>query len=111
MTEQSFTDLIQTTASALNDGGITSIVPVDGPVLINQWLEKLDRSPANQQVVTSLEELKSQLESEEPDTVTVKAILLDMSEQLSVLASNADSDFRVPLRNLANAIQTLATSL
>ncbi|MGA0559551.1 hypothetical protein ACO2Q8_23025 [Larkinella sp. VNQ87] len=111
MATQHLSELIHTTVAALNDGGVTSIVPVDGPALIDRWLGQLDDSPANQQVVTSLHELKSQLESNEPDPVTVKAILLDLSEQLSVRASSVDADFREPLRNLADAILTLATSL
>ncbi|GAB3261073.1 hypothetical protein GCM10027347_25870 [Larkinella harenae] len=111
MSTQQPTELINTTIAALNDGGVTSIVPVDGLSLINNWLEMLDDSVSNQQVVTSLEELKSQLESEDPDPVTVKTILLDLSEQLNVQASNNESDFREPLRNLSNAIQTLASSL
>lgn len=111
-TEQQ-TSLINTTISALNDGGITSIVPVDGPELIDQWIQTLERSPspATEQVLTSLTELKSQLESEYPDPTSVKTILLDMSEQLNVLASNINSEFREPLRNLSNAIQTLASAL
>ncbi|GAB3907417.1 hypothetical protein GCM10028803_41120 [Larkinella knui] len=113
MTTEQSSELINTTISALNDGGITSIVPVDGPELIDQWIETLERSPSpsTQQVLTSLTELKSQLESEYPDPTSVKAIMIDMSEQLSVLASNDGSDFHEPLRNLSNAIQTLASSL
>ncbi|GAB3319685.1 hypothetical protein GCM10027299_12440 [Larkinella ripae] len=111
MATQQPTELIHTTISALNDGGITSIIPVDGLSLIDNWLGQLDGSPANQQVVTSLSDLKSQLESDNPDTITVKTILLDMSEQLNVQASSTEPDFREPLRNLSNAIQTLASSL
>lgn len=111
MATQQPTDLINTTISALNDGGVTSIIPVDGLSLIDNWLETLDDSAGNQQVVTSLRELKSQLESDNPDTITVKTILLDLSEQLNVQASSADADVREPLRNLSNAIQTLASSL
>ncbi|RAJ94045.1 hypothetical protein LX87_03929 [Larkinella arboricola] len=111
MATQQPTELIHTTISALNDGGVTSIVPVDGLSLIDNWLETLDDSAGNQQVVTSLQELKSQLESDAPDPVTVKTILLDLSEQLNVQASNSDASIHEPLRDLSNAILTLATSL
>jgi hypothetical protein len=104
-------DLIQSTITSLTEGGVTSIVPTDGASLIDNWLDLLDHSPATQQVRTSLEELKSQLDSGYPDATTVRTILLDLSEQLSVQASNAEHDLRAPLRDLANAIQGFATSL
>lgn len=110
-TNQQPTELIDTTVSALTDGGITSIVPTDGVSLINSWLKVLGESPATQQIHTSLEELKSQLESGYPDPVTVRNIIFDLSEQLNVQASSAAHEYREPLRKLSDAIQGFASSL
>ncbi|WP_128545802.1 hypothetical protein [Larkinella soli] len=105
------TELITTTVTSLNDGGITSIIPPDAFPLLDQWLDTLEPSGQTQQIITSLNDLKSQIDSGNPDAVVVRTILLDLSDQTSVLASNADADLRRPLADLADAIQTLATSL
>ena len=110
-TNQQPTELINSTISALTDGGITSIVPTDGVSLINSWLSVLGNSPATQQIHTSLDELKSQLESGYPDAVTVRNIILDLSEQLNVQASGAAQEYREPLRNLSNTILGFGNSL
>ncbi|WP_266363872.1 hypothetical protein [Tellurirhabdus rosea] len=104
-------DLINNTVSALNDGGVTSIVPTDGPLLIDYWIDVLAEAPQSQQLRISLQELRSQLESGNPDAVTVRTIMLDMSDQLSVVAQNSQPDIRDQLRPLAEAVHVFAISL
>jgi len=104
-------NLIDNTVSALSDGGVTSIVPTDGPLLIDYWIDVLAEAPQSRQLRTSLQELRSQLESGSPDAMTVRTIMLDLSDQLSVVTQNAPPELRDQLRPLAEAVHVFAVSL
>jgi len=105
-------ELIETTVSSLSTGGVTSLIPTEAPGLIDNWLDTLGDEANVRQVRTSLEELRSQLDSGYPDPMTVRTIMLDLADQLNVIATNhQDPVLREQLRPLSEVLLNFGNAL
>lgn len=102
---QHASNLVDLTAKAFN-GNVTSISPTDGISLIDSWITFLKSDDqAGNSVATPLNELKTELQSDNPDGVRVQQILADLASRTKQIATSADSDSKPRLNTLAEALE------
>jgi hypothetical protein len=97
---------LELTVSALKDGVLDLGLP-GGLVEVRRWEEVLAASeaPALVEIGAGLAELRGELESDEPDTGAVSALLLDLGNRtLAVAEPLEDGDTRSRLRELGNLL-------
>ncbi|SFD79752.1 hypothetical protein [Spirosoma endophyticum] len=102
---QHASNLVDLTARAFN-GNVTSISPTDGISLIDSWITFLKSDDqAGNSVATTLNELKTELQSDNPDGAHVQQILADLASQTKEIATSADSDSKPELNTLAKTLE------
>lgn len=103
--DQHAANLITTTVNAFN-GDVTSVSPMDGISLIDSWLSILNTDPEpGNSVVSNLNDLKAELRSGALDGARIQRILNDLTQQVTQLASVADTDSKPELTTLSAALQ------
>jgi hypothetical protein len=97
---------LELTVSALKDG-VLDLGLAGGLIEVRRWEEALAGSdaPALAEVGAGLAELRGELESDEPDTGAVSALLLSLGERtLAIGATLDDGDTRSRLLELGNLL-------
>lgn len=98
-------NLVDITAKAFN-GNVTSISPTDGISLIDSWIAFLksdDQSVSS--IANSLNDLKAELQSGDPNEAHLQQILGDLAKQTKQIANTADSDSKPGLTTLTEALE------
>lgn len=109
--DQHAANLVDTTVNAFN-GDSTSISPMDGISLIDSWVSALrDGDQATDSVGSSLSELKTELQSGNPDGSRIQGILEDLADQTKQTAQSADTEAKAKLNSLAEALQGFSRQL
>jgi hypothetical protein len=97
---------LELTVSALKDGVLDLGIP-GGLVEIRRWEDQLAASgaPALVEIGAGLAELRGELESDEPDTGTVSALLLDLGRRTLAVGETLDEgDTRRKVVELGNLL-------
>ncbi|WP_080054573.1 hypothetical protein [Spirosoma aerolatum] len=101
---QHASNLIDITVKAFN-GDSASVSPTDGMSLIDSWLDFLQ---TDHQHDTSLEDsltsLRAELQNSQHDGAHIQELLSELTQQVSQLASSADTDNKPKLTSLSNAL-------
>ncbi|MDB5242757.1 MAG: hypothetical protein JWP57_3382 [Spirosoma sp.] len=109
--DQHAANLVDTTVNAFN-GDTTSISAMDGISLIDTWSSALqDGGQDTESVTNSLKELRSELQSGNPDGARIQQILEDMVDQIKQIAKSADADVKPNLNSLAEALKGFSKQL
>jgi hypothetical protein len=109
--DQHAANLVTTTVNAFN-GDATSISPFDGISLINSWIAALKDSDQNtESVAGGLNELKTELQSGNPDGARIQQLLSYMVSQAREVASSAENDVKTKLNPLIEALQGFSQQL
>ena len=109
--DQHAANLVATTVNAFN-GDTTSISPMDGISLIDSWSSALQNGGQETESVTSsLKELRTELQSGNPDGSRIQEILKDMVDQVKKVAKSADADVKTNLNSLAEALKGFSEQL
>ena len=104
-------NLVDITINAFN-GDATSVSPMDGISLIDSWISTLrDGGQETNPVNSGLRELKSELQSGNPDGSRIQGILNDLADQARQAADSADDDVKTKLNPLVNALQGFSEQL
>jgi hypothetical protein len=104
-------NLVDTTINAFN-GDSTSISPMDGISLIDSWTSTLrDGGLDNNPVTSGLSELKTELQSGNPDGSRIQQILGELAEQVRGTADSADADAKIKLSSLAGSLEGFSQQL
>ncbi|MBC3788171.1 hypothetical protein [Spirosoma utsteinense] len=103
--DQHAANLVTTTVNAFN-GDTTSISPIDGISLIDSWISALSNSDQDtDSVAGGLNELRTELQSSNPDGARIQQLLGYMVDQANQVASSADAEVKETLDPLVNALQ------
>lgn len=97
---------LELTVSALKDG-VLDLGLSGGLIEVRRWEQALAGSdaPALAEVGAGLAELRGELESDEPDTGAVAALLLSLGERTLAIAETLDpGDTRSRMRELGNLL-------
>lgn len=109
--DQHAANLVDTTINAFN-GDATSISPMDGISLIDGWISALhDGGQDSNPVASGLSELKTELQSGNPDGSRIQQIIDDLADQAKQAASSADTDVQAKLNPLVSALQGFSQQL
>lgn len=111
--DQHAANLVDTTINAFN-GDATSVSPTDGISLIDSWISTLRNGDGGQDTdsaVDALSELKTELQSGNPDGARIQQILDDMANQVKQTATSADADLKTTLSSLADALRGFSKQL
>ena len=104
-------NLVDTTVNAFN-GDSTSISPMDGISLIDSWTSTLrDGGPDSNPVASSLSQLKTELQSGNPDGSQIQQILKELAQQVRGTAESADAEMQTKLSPLADALEGFSEQL
>lgn len=108
---QQTSNLITTTINAFN-GEVASISPLDGISLIDSWTSALrDTDQSANPVASSLGELKSELQSGNPDGNRIQQLLTEMTDEARAAADSADTDVKTRLNALIEALDGFGRQL
>lgn len=109
--DQHAANLVDTTINAFN-GDATSISPTDGISLIDSWISALsDSGQSTNPVASGLSELKSELQSGNPDGSRIQQIIDDLADQAGQAATSADGEVKAKLDPLVGALQGFSRQL
>ncbi len=109
--DQHAANLVDTTINAFN-GDATSISPTDGISLIDSWISALRNGGQDSNPVASgLNELKTELQSGNPDGSRIQQIIDDLADQAQQAAASADTDVKSKLSPLVEALQGFSQQL
>lgn len=109
--DQHAANLVDTTVNAFN-GDTTVISPMDGISLIDSWISTLrNGGQSTNPVANGLNELKTELQSGNPDRSRVWQILDDLADQANQAAMSADNDVKTKLDSLVGALQGFSQQL
>jgi uncharacterized phage infection (PIP) family protein YhgE len=109
--DQHAANLVATTVNAFN-GDTTSISPMDGISLIDSWSSALQNGgQETESVAGSLKELRTELQSGNPDGPRIQQILKDMVNQVKQIEKSADADVKTNLSSLAEALKGFSQQL
>ena len=109
--DQHAANLVDTTINAFN-GDATSISPTDGISLIDSWISALRNGGQDSNPVASgLSELKTELQSGNPDGSRIQQIVDDLANQAKQAATSADTDVQTKLTSLVSALQDFSQQL
>lgn len=106
MTEGPVEHDLELTVSALKDG-VLDLGLAGGLIEVRRWEDALAGSdaPALAEIGAGLAELRGELESDEPDTGAVSALLLSLGERtLAIGATLEEGDARSRLLELGNLL-------
>ncbi|GAA4450120.1 hypothetical protein GCM10023189_10270 [Nibrella saemangeumensis] len=105
------TALIDETINTFN-GSVTTISPMDGIALIDNWVSALHSGDASTNpVANTLSELKLELQSGNPKTDRIEDILDQLVEETRGFADSAEDNQRPSLNMLAAALDTFRKQL
>ncbi len=90
-------DLLDTTMLTL-EGDLTRLIPQNGKGIIDEWLTTLGQASNTKELATSLEQLKTQVESGQPNLGEVQQLLLTMADQTRTLAPAVGPEGELPTR-------------
>lgn len=109
--DQQASNLITTTINAFN-GNSTTISPMDGISLIDSWVSTL-RSTGQETnpVVGGLGDLKTELQSGNPDGTRIGQLINELADQLKAAADSAETDVQNRLNALVEALQGFSRQL
>lgn len=109
--DQHAANLVGTTINAFN-GDATSISPTDGISLIDSWVSALcDGGQDTDPVAGALSELKTELQSGNPDGSRIQGILEGLADQTKQAAQSADTEVKAKLNSLVDALQGFSQQL
>jgi len=109
--DQHAANLVTTTVNAFN-GDATSVSPVDGISLIDSWIAALKNSDQDtESVAGGLNELKTELQSGNPNGNRIQELLGYMVSQAREVASSAETDVSTKLNPLIEALQGFSQQL
>lgn len=93
------------TVSALKDGVLDLGIP-GGLIEVRRWEDALagSEAPALVEIGAGLAELRGELESDEPDTGVVSALLLDLGARTLAVGGTFDGDLRSRLLELGHLL-------
>ena len=101
------TDLLDNTMVTLT-ADVSDLTPQSGKGMIDKWISTLTGPENTKDIVTLLEQLKTQLEAGQPNAGEVQKVLVDLANQtreMSVMAG-PEGDIATRLEALAAALQT-----
>ena len=106
------TDLLDTTMTTLTTD-VAAMTPQSGKGVIDQWIDTLSESENTKDIVNLLQQLKTQLESGEPNPEETGKILFDLATQTHELGVTVGPEGDMPprLEALAATLQTTAGQL
>jgi hypothetical protein len=108
---QHASNLVDITINAFN-GNTTDISPFDGITLIDTWITTLRNGEENTiSVANGLSELKSELQSGNPNGWHIRGILENLVNQVRHTASLADTDVKTKLTPLIEALEGFSHQL
>jgi hypothetical protein len=102
---EEITDLLDNTMVALTQD-VTELTPQSGKGLIDQWIGSLAGPENTQEMVSLLEQLKTQLEAGNPNPAELQTILTDLANQTRQLGVMAG-----PEGDIATRLEALAAAL
>ena len=109
--DQHAANLVDTTVKAFN-GDVASVSPMDGISLIDSWTSALrDSDQGSNPVISSLNDLKAELRSGNPDSLQIQSILDGLSDQVKQVANSAETDVKAKLTPLVDALQGFSQQL
>ncbi|WP_077923276.1 hypothetical protein [Spirosoma sp. 209] len=109
--DQQTSNLITTTINAFN-GDSKAVSPLDGVSLIDSWTSALrDADGSANPVSSSLNDLKAELQSGNPDSSQIRQLLNDLTEQARAVANSADTDVKTRLNSLIEALEGFGNQL
>lgn len=112
LSHEKSTDLLDKTMSAL-EGEPASAEPQNGPGLIGQWLTSLQEAENTKEVVSALEQLKTQLQNGSPDPKALSATLKTLADKTQILSTEVgpEGDLFTRLEGLSTALQQFSDKL
>lgn len=109
LTHEESTDLLDSTMSVL-EGDLTNATPQSGRGVIDQWLEQLRKTENATDITNTLEQVKTQLESDQINAQELAQLLNTLATQTSEFSTmmGSEGDIAPRLEGLSSALTSLA---
>lgn len=109
LTHEESTDLLDSTMAVL-DGDLATTTPQSGRGVIDQWLEQLRKVENATDLTNTLEQVKTQLESDQINAQELSQLLSTLATQTSEFSAmmGSEGDIAPRLEGLAAALTSLA---
>jgi hypothetical protein len=106
------TDLLDSTMSVL-EGDISTETPQNGTGIIDQWLEQLRRSDNTTEITNTLEQVKTQLKSDQINAKELSGLLETLATQTTEFSTlmGSEGDIAYRLDGLSSSLRSLAGQL
>ncbi len=108
-THEESTTLLDSTMDVL-EGDLAGKTPQSGKGILDQWLAELRKAENAKDISNSLEQLKTQLESDQVNTTELGQLLDTLATQTAEFSTmmGSEGDIAPRLEGLASALRTLA---
>ena len=111
-THEESTTLLDSTMDVL-EGDLTSTTPQSGKGIIDQWLTQLRQAENATDITDTLEQVKTQIESDQINTDELIQLLDTLATQTAEFSAmmGSEGDIAPRLEGLASALKSLAGQL
>ncbi|GAB4049680.1 hypothetical protein [Spirosoma litoris] len=112
LTPEESAELLDSTMDVL-ESDLTTATPQSGLGVIDQWLEQLRQTENAKEITNTLEQVKTQLESDEINTSELIQLFDTLATQTTEFSTRVGSegDMAVRLEAVASTLQSLAGQL
>lgn len=112
VTHEQSTDLLDTTMQTL-EGDLTTATPQSGKGIIDQWINALREGENTNEIANTLDQLKTQLDSGQPNAGELQQLLLTLAEQTRLIGTElgAEGDLAPRLEALSAALRNAGGQL
>lgn len=112
LTPEESAELLDSTMDVL-EGDLTTVTPRSGLGVIDQWLEQLRQTENAKEITSTLEQVKTQLESNEIDQTELIQLFDRLARQTTEFSTmvGSEGDMAVRLEAVSSALQSLAGQL
>ncbi len=109
MSHEEVSALLDATMGTLH-ADITNETPQTGTSILDQWLGQLGATANADALTKAMEQLKTQLKSDQPNAEQLSGVLNELSKKTSEFSVNmgSDGDVAIRLESVASALRELA---
>jgi hypothetical protein len=108
-THEESTTLLDSTMEVL-EGDLASATPQSGTGIIDQWINELNQSENAKDIAATLEQVKTQLKSDQINTTELVSLLDGLATQITEFSAlmGPEGDISSRLEGLASALKSLS---
>ncbi|GAB2518852.1 hypothetical protein [Spirosoma aerophilum] len=111
-THEEASTLLDSTMNVL-EGDLATTTPQSGTGILDQWLAEISKADNTKDITSTLEQLKTQLKSDQINTAELVSVLETLATQTTEFSTmmGPEGDLAYRLEGLASALKSLAGQL